>query len=72
MNRCFFCGECKRWNSPLHNASTFGLDARVRKYAAVLQDENLLAKLSTGDLVAIDQEQGQLTPRIKMTTILCN
>ena len=54
MNRCFFCGECERCNSPLHNASTFGLDARVRKYAAVLQDENLLAKLSTGDLVAME------------------
>ena len=35
INRCFFCDECERWNSPLHNASTFGLDARVRKYAAV-------------------------------------
>ena len=54
INRCFFCDECERWNSPLHSASTFGLDARVRKYAAVLHDQNLLAKLSTGDLVAIE------------------
>ncbi|KAK2551127.1 hypothetical protein P5673_028053 [Acropora cervicornis] len=41
-------------NNPLHNVSTFGLDARVRKCAMVLQDEMLLAKLSAGDLVALE------------------
>ena len=34
--------------------STFELDTRVRKYAAVLQDQKLLSKLSAGDLVAIE------------------
>ena len=38
----------------LHNASTFGLDSHVRRYATILQDQNLLAKLSAGDLVAVE------------------
>ena len=38
----------------LHHASTFDLDARVRKYTLQLQDESLLAKLSTGDLIALE------------------
>ena len=54
INRCFFCDEFERWNNPLHTASTLGLDARVRKHAAVLQDQKLLAKLSAGDLVVIE------------------
>ncbi len=32
----------------------FGLDARVRECALQLQDQNLLAKLSTGDLIALE------------------
>ena len=51
---CFFCEEYSTRNNPLHNVSTFGLDARVRKCAMVLQDEKLLAKLSAGDLVALE------------------
>ena len=51
---CFFCGEYSTRNNPLHNVSTFGLDARARKCAAALQDEKLLAKLSGGDLVALE------------------
>ena len=54
INRCFICVEFERWNNPLHTASTLGLDARVRKHAAVLQDQKLLAKFSAGDLVAIE------------------
>ena len=50
----FFCEEYSTRNNPLHIVSTFGLDARVRKCAMVLQDEMLLAKLSTGDLVALE------------------
>jgi len=38
----------------LHHASTFGLDARVRECALQLQDQTLLAKLSTGDLIALE------------------
>ena len=48
---CFFCegeGEPK----DLRSASTFQLDARVRKCALQLQNKKLLAKLSIGDLIA--------------------
>ena len=38
----------------LHHASTFGLDARVRQCALQLQDQSLLAKLSTSDLIALE------------------
>ena len=51
---CFRCEEYSTRNNPLHNVSTFGLDARVRKCAMVLQDEKLLAKLSAGDLAALE------------------
>lgn len=40
--------------NPLHNVCTFELDARVRKCAFALQDQKLLAKLSAGDLVALE------------------
>lgn len=51
---CFFCDKPAELNEPLHRASTFGLDAHVRECALQLQDENLLAKLSTGDLIALE------------------
>ena len=51
---CFTCDECCSRKNPLHNVSTLGLDARVRKCASVLQDEKLLAKLSAGDLVPLE------------------
>ena len=38
----------------MHHASTFGLDARVRQCALQLQDQSLLAKLSAGDLIALE------------------
>ncbi len=41
-------------SEPLREASTFRLDARVRKCALDLQDERLLAKLSAGDMIALD------------------
>ena len=49
---CFFC-ELET-SDPLRNASTFQLDSRVRSCALALQDERILAKLSAGDLVAIE------------------
>ena len=49
----FLWGTCKNTQSFYH-ASTFGLDARVRECAVQLQDQNLLAKLSTGDLIALE------------------
>jgi len=51
---CFFCEEYSTRNNPLHNVSTFGLDAHVRKCEMVLQDEKLLAQLSAGDLVVLE------------------
>ena len=39
-------------SSTLHQASTFNMDARVRKSAIQLQDRVLLAKLSAGDLIS--------------------
>ena len=52
--QCFFCGKPAKASESLHHASTFGLDARVRECALQLQDQNLLAKLSTGDLIALE------------------
>ena len=38
----------------MRRASTFGIDLKVRQCATILQDEQLLAKLSAGDLIAQD------------------
>ena len=48
---CFFCGES---SGDFHKVSTLRLDARVRKCAMLLQDINLLGKLSSGDMIAQD------------------
>ena len=37
----------------LHKVSTLGLYARLRQSAALLNDEKLLAKLSSGYLIAL-------------------
>ena len=50
---CFCMGPATSTDL-LHHASTFDLDAQVRKCALQLQDENLLAKLRTGDLIALE------------------
>jgi hypothetical protein len=49
---CFFCSI--RTADDLHEFRTFQTDYRVRKCAYDLQDEQLIAKLSTGDLIAIE------------------
>ena len=54
VKKRFFCEEDETKINPLRSASTFSLDSRVRDCAAILQDEALLAKLSAGDLVAIE------------------
>ena len=54
IENCFFCEEAGTKVNPLHSASAFGLDSRVRDCAVIEQDEALLAKLSAGDLVAIE------------------
>ena len=50
---CFFCGDEDTVDT-LHEAATFGLNKKVSKGATDLQDQQLLAKLSAGDLIAQD------------------
>ena len=50
---CFFCEE-KASTEVLRSASTFGLDSRVRSAALLLEDEKLLTKLNSGDLIAVE------------------
>ncbi|CAB3979532.1 Hypothetical predicted protein [Paramuricea clavata] len=51
--QCFFCDK---QDSPdnLHCASTLEVDRRVRDCARLLNDSSLIAKLSTGDLIAME------------------
>jgi len=49
---CFFCAEVASVSEPLREVTTLRLDSRVRKCAHDLQDERLLAKLSSRDMVA--------------------
>ena len=50
---CFFCGEPSN-TSGLHEAATFQVDKHVRTCTELLEDIELLAKLSKGDMVALD------------------
>ena len=43
------CGDEDKVDT-LHEAATFGLNQKVTKCATDLQDQQLLAKLSAGDL----------------------
>ncbi len=53
-DHCFFCEKPGKFSESLHQVSTLGLDARVRQCALKLQDQSLLAKLSGGDLIALE------------------
>lgn len=50
---CFFCGK-PAGTIGLHDAATFQIDERVRACALFLEDTELLAKLSPGDMVALE------------------
>ena len=50
---CIFCDQ-PAGSEGLHNASTYEIDKRVRQHALDLQDTLLLAKLATGDMIAIE------------------
>lgn len=50
---CFFCGQ-PPGISGLHKAATFQIDKRVRICAELLEDTELLAKPSAGDMVALE------------------
>ena len=56
VETCFFCGKPASSGKPLSEASTFGVDTKVRQCAIKLQDKQLLAKLSAGDLIAQDAQ----------------
>jgi len=47
---CFLCDTVTK--EKLHNVATYSVDEKVRKCAFDLQDEELIAKLTGGDLIA--------------------
>jgi len=49
----FFCENLAGPDCP-HEASTFQVDKRVRECATLVEDSELLGKLSVGDLVALE------------------
>ena len=49
---CLLCD--KSGGKTLCKAATFGLDAKVRRCAAITGDKALIRKLSSGDMIAID------------------
>ena len=48
---CIFCSQA---SGKLHNCATMGLDCNLRRMATDLQDTTLMAKLSGGDVIAIE------------------
>ena len=56
VNTCFFCGKLASPGKSLCKVATLELDFKVRQSANILQDEQLLAKLSSGDLIAQDAQ----------------
>ena len=50
---CFLCDETDE-KETLYNASTFNFDSNIREWAKILCDDKLLAKLSAGDLIALE------------------
>jgi hypothetical protein len=53
-DKCFFCDEVETEQTPLHDAMMPKLTYRVKQCAIKLQDQELIAKLCPGDLVAQD------------------
>ena len=53
VEKCFFCNKSDK-EANLHKASTDNIDKKVRLMATQLQDARLLAKLSLGDMFAVD------------------
>ena len=56
IDTCFFCGKPASPGRSLSKVATLELDVKVRQSAIKLQDEQLLAKLSSGDLIAQDAQ----------------
>lgn len=55
IQSCFFCG-LNDDQTELHQCRTLEIHKRVKKFATVLGDSKLLAKLSEGDMVAIESK----------------
>ena len=53
VDKCFFCNKPDKEEN-LHKVSTNNIDTNVRLMATELKDAGLLAKLSSGDMFAID------------------
>eukprot|EP00112_Aurelia_sp_Birch-Aquarium-sp1_P007906 Seg1863.1 transcript_id=Seg1863.1/GoldUCD/mRNA.D3Y31 product="hypothetical protein" protein_id=Seg1863.1/GoldUCD/D3Y31 len=51
---CFFCEKSAQLKEPLHGVSMLQVDHRVRRIATETLDTRILAKLSEGDMIAID------------------
>lgn len=51
MDSCIFCSEV---SGTFHNCATMKLDHNIRRMAIELQDSSLLARISGGDLIAIE------------------
>ena len=51
---CFFCGESG--TETLHGVATYQVDTRERKCAAQVGDNELLARLSMGNMVALESK----------------
>ena len=51
---CFFCEKSAQLKEPLHGVTLLQVDHRVRRIATETQDPCILAKLSEGDMIAID------------------
>ncbi len=71
----FFCDK-EETKESLTQAQTLGLDKRVRDAATQLQDEKILAKLSAGDMIAVEAVYHKtclaaLYNRIKHITTTC-
>ena len=52
-SHCFFC-ESSDIPANLHSASTLEVDRRVRECAVLVNDNRLIGKLASGDMVAIE------------------
>ena len=57
VESCFFCGKLVSTGKPLQSkVSTLEVDTKVWQCAIKLQDKQLLAKISPGDLIAQDDQ----------------
>ena len=56
--QCFFCRQ-PAGTDGVHEVATFQMDSKVRDWATILGDTELLGRLSAGDMVAQDAKYHQ-------------